>query len=174
MNFIKILSIQFEKFTKSVYFNYDIANLDGKGNMIENARKLVIKNFIDLTEVFTRSPFDTVLLKQKKSIELFGKYDEDQALEEGVKTLEKEKQEIFSFEQVQPSLIFFNQDGQSFSIISNNNKNDPEYKNLKILWNSQNPNQTNWNELVDYKNMKHEDFLGQIKTLFSLDNMNID
>ena len=175
MNFIKILSVQFKKFTNSIYFNYDIANMDQKGPIIKKARIAVIKNFIDLTKVFTRSPFDSVLLKQQKqTMELFGKYDENQAIEEGIMALANDKQEIFSFENIKPSLVFFNQDGQSFSIISNNNKNDPEYKDLKALWNSQNINQNNWNELVDYKNMKHEAFLEQIKNLFSLDKMSID
>ena len=54
-NFIKILSIQFTKFTNSIYFNYELANLDGKGPLIQKSRKAVIKNFIDLTKVFTRS-----------------------------------------------------------------------------------------------------------------------
>ena len=173
-NFIKILSVQFKKFTKSIYFNYDMANLDGKGEIIKKARIAVIENFIDLTKVFTRSPFDTVLLKQKESMDLFGKYDDNEAVAEGVKALANEKQEIFSFEQIKPSLVFFNQDGESFSIISNNDKNDQEYQNLKSLWNSQNPNQNAWNELVDYKNMKHEAFLEQIKNLFSLDKMSIE
>ena len=174
MNFIKILSIQFKKFTKSIYFNYEIANMDLKGETIKNARKMVIKNFIDLTKVFTRSPFDTVLLKQKESMDLFGKYDENQAKEDGIMALANDKQEIFSFEQIKPSLVFFNRDGESFSIISNNDKNDNEYNSLKALWNSQNPNQNNWNDLVDYKNMKHEAFLEQIKNVFALDKMNIE
>ena len=174
MNFIKILSVQFTKFTQSSYFNYEFANENGMGEMMKKSRIAVIKNFIDLTKVFTRSPFDTVLLKQKKSMELFGKYDENQAIEEGVKALANEKQEIFSFEQIKPSLVFFNQDRESFSIISNNDKNDPEYKNLKALWNSQNPDQNFWNELVDYKNMKHDEFLEQIKILFNLNTMSVE
>ena len=60
MNFIKILSIQFKKFTKNINFNYEIANMDGKGEIIKNARKMVIENFIAVTKVFIRSPFDTV------------------------------------------------------------------------------------------------------------------
>jgi len=46
--------------------------------------------------------------------------------------------------------------------------------NLKSLWNSQNPNQQNWNDLVDYKNMKHEEFQEQIKNLFVLKKMSIE
>ena len=98
MKFIKILSVQFKKFTNSAFFKYEYAEENGLGEMMKKSRASIIKNFIDLTKVFTRSPFDTVLLKQKKSLELFGKYDENQAIEEGVKALANEKQEIFSFE----------------------------------------------------------------------------
>ena len=175
MNFIKILSLQFKKFTENVFFNYEYSKKNKIGNheILKKVRKPIIKNFIELTKVFTRSPFDTVLLKQKKSMELFGKYDDNQAIEDGVKALanEDEKQEIFSFKQIKPSLVFFNRDGGSLSIISNNNKNDPEYKILKSLWNSQSldPN----SDLVDYKNLEHEDFLEEIKKLFCLDKMDI-
>ncbi len=176
MNFIKILSVQFKKFLTCIYFDYNLAKLDQKGDVISKARVAVIKNFIELTKVFTQSPFDTVLLRQMKSMKLFGKYDEENAINEGIKALanEDEKKQIFSFEQIKPSLVFFNQDGQSISIISNNNKNEQEYKNLKALWNSQNLDQNNLQELIDYKNMKHEAFLEQVKKLFSLDKMTIE
>ena len=176
MNFIKILSIQFRKFTQNIFFNYELANQDGKGNIISKARKSVISNFISLTKVFTRSPFDGVLLSQNKSIEIFGKYNEDQAIQEGVLQLadEKEKKEIFSFDKIKPSLVFFNRDGGSLSIITNNDKNDEEYNSLKQLWNSQNLNMNVMKELIDYKNMQHNAFLEQIKILFSLDTMSIE
>jgi ABC-type oligopeptide transport system ATPase subunit len=112
-------------------------------------------------------------LRQNKSIKLFEKYDEKKAKEDAVSSLANERQEIFSFDKIEPSLVFFNCDGQSISIISNNNKNDKEYKNLQDLWNSQNCNSSQKNDLIDYKNMKHKQFLEQIKTLFSLDTMDI-
>ena len=176
MNFIKILSIQFKKFTENPYFNYEFAKELGKENIIKNARVSVIKNFIALTKVFTRSPFDTILLKQTKSIEMFKNYDDNQAKEEEINDLadDKNKQEIFSFEQIKPSLVFFNRDGGSLSIISNNNKKDKEYNDLQLLWNSQNMDPNKKIDLVDYKNMEHEAFLNQIKILFSLDKMEIN
>ena len=174
MNFIKILSIQFKKLILHPYFNYEMAVQDGRGDIIKKARVSFIKNCIALTKVFTRSPFDTVLLRQTKSMELFNKYDDEQALQDGVDALANEKQEIFSFKLIKPSLVFFNRDGYSLSIISNNNKNDQEYKDLKELWNSQNINMNQVNELVDYKNLQHEDFLDQIKKLFSLDTMSLE
>ena len=176
MNFIKILSVQFNKFTNNVFFNYDLMKQDGKGPIIEKARVSVISNFISLTKVFTRSPFDGVLLSQNKSMEIFGNYNEDQAIEEGVMKLadENEKKEIFSFKKIKPSLVFFNMDGGSLSIITNNDKNEKEYQDLKNLWNSQNVDPNQVKELIDYKNMQHEAFLEQIKILFSLNLMSVD
>ena len=113
MNFIKILSIQFKKFTENPFFNYEIAKSAGKEKIIKKARESVIKNFIDLTKVFTRSPFKTILIRQNKSIEMFNKYDEIQAREDEIKDLADNKQEIFSFEKINPSLVFFNLDGGS-------------------------------------------------------------
>ena len=170
MNFIKILSIQFKKFTINPYFGLIIPPEDQK---MYDLRKLIIKNFIELTKVFTRSPFDNVLLKQVKSMELFGKYDDAQAIEDGIKDLsnEDEKQEVFSFKKIKPSLIFFNRDGGSISIISNANKNDPEYKDFKELWDSQNMEQNGNKDLVDYKNLEHEAFLEQIQKVFDLKKM---
>ena len=176
MNFIKILSIQFKKFTENPYFNYDIARSTGKEGIIKKARVSVIKNFIALTKVFTRSPFDTVLLRQTKSLELFRNYDDNEARQEEINDLadDNKKQEIFSFEKIKPSLVFFNRDGGSLSIISNNDKNDKEYKDLKELWNSQNVDLNKTEELINYKTMQHEEFLDQIKKLFSLDKMTIE
>ena len=178
MNFIKILSIQFKKFTENIYFNYEMMRQMGAGNLdiIEKSRVSVIRNFIALTKVFTRSPFDTILLKQTKSMEMFGKYDENQAKEEEIMDLadKDKKEEIFSFEQIKPSLVFFNRDGGSLSIITNNDKKDREYNELKQLWNSQNKDPSKIEELIDYKNLQHEGFLEQIKILFSLEKMSIE
>ena len=176
MNFIKILSVQFIKFTNNIYLNYDFAEEPEKKNIIKKARISVISNFIKLTNVFTRSPFDGVLLSQNKSMEIFGKYDENQAIDEGIDKLsdEKQKKEIFSFEKIKPSLVFFNRDGGSLSIISNNNKDEQEYKDLKELWNSQNVEMDEKYDLIDYKKLQHDEFLEQIKILFSLDKMSME
>ena len=158
MNFIKILSIQFKKLTKNIYLNYDLNG--GKEEIIGKARINVVKNIIELTKVFTRSPFDTILVRQDESRKLFGKYDDEQAKEDEIMALANEKQDIFSFEDIKPSLVFFNQDENSLSIISNSNKNDPDYDSLLELWNSNNKNiksieqfekKMNFNDLIDRK-----------------------
>ena len=88
MNFIKILAVQFTKFTNDVFFDCSIvANPD----VIAKARRKIITNFILLTQVFTKSPFDTVLLRQKKSMEIFGNYDEAKMKEDEINILADEK-----------------------------------------------------------------------------------
>ena len=172
-NFIKILSVQFKKFHECIYLNIEIVDPE-RTDIIKQARKTILENFISLTKVFTQSPYDSILNEQIEALNQYGKYDEKKLKENAIKSLSGNKKEIFSFELIKPSLVFFNKDGQSLSIISNNNKNDNEYKNLKALWNSQNVDENVQNELVDYKNLNHEGFLEQIKILFSLDNKNID
>ena len=177
MNFIKILSVQFKKFTNNPYFDYSLYNNKfTEDKLIMKARISVIENFIKLTKVFTQSPFDGVLLSQYKSMKLFGKYNEEKAIEEGIKKLANKdgKREIFSFKQIKPSLVFFNMDGGSLSIITNNDKKDKEYQDLKDLWNSQNAKNAKEKELIDYKSLKHNDFIKEIKQLFSLDKMKED
>ena len=123
MNFIKILSVQFVKFTNSFYFYYDKFSFIKE--VVQNARITIISNFIKLTEVFTRSPFDSVLTMQEKSLEIMGQNSDTKAFEEGLKALsdEKLKREVFSFQKIDPSLVFFSKDGSTYSIISDNDKN---------------------------------------------------
>ena len=171
MNFIKILSVQFTKFCNNIYFNPDpdTQNIEA----VKKARKLVIENFISLTKVFTCSPYDSILLGQAESLKFMDKSNKINIKEEALLSLAKDKKEIFSFEKINPSLVFFNKDGQSLSIITNASKTDNEYIDLMSLWNSQNYGNQNKRELINYKNLSHEEFLNEIKILFSLDNMSI-
>ena len=175
INFIKILSLQFKNFFQSIYFNYQIAFSNGIQDLIMKARVSVIKNFIALTKVFTRSPYDQLLIKrQKDNIDIYNKYDQNAAIEKAITALENEKHEVFSFDDIKPSLVFFNRDKSSFSIISNANKNDEEYKELLELWNSYNFDRRKKIPLVDYKSMTHDQFLDEVKKLFDLNSMSKD
>ena len=174
INFIKILSLQFKKLSTNFYLDYQMAFMNGIGDLIKKARSSIIKNFIALTKVFTRSPYDQLLIKrQTESIDIYNRYDQNLAIEKAISALENEKQEIFSFDDIKPSLVFFNKDGQSFGIISNADKNDEEYKELETLWNSNNPDNRKRIPLIDYKSMSHDKYLEEIQKVFSLDSFNI-
>ena len=193
MNYIKILSELFKKFTISSYLNYAKSIKAKKTFLVGNLRAFIISNYISSTKEFTNSPFDYVLSNKINSVELFGVYDNIRAIQEGIKDLsdKSNKNEIFSFDSIKHNLVFFNHDKQSVSIITNADKNQKEYKMLKLLWNSNNPKLRNYdyiqllnllkfigleklNDLVDYKNLDHESFLGEIKKLFSLNNLSVD
>jgi hypothetical protein len=169
INFIKILAIQFKKFCKNIYFSYEVASACGKADIICDIRKCIIKNFIALTKVFARSPYDEILKRKNVSGKLFGKSQEKKIKEEALISLSREMKEIFSFKLIKPSLVFFNRDGFSLSIITNiDNKEAPEYKELYKLWNSQNFNPEDEGDLIDYKSLSHEKFVKEIHVLFSL------
>ena len=192
MNFIKILSVQFKKFTENPYLSYSHIDEDGiKRDLIKAIRPSVISNLIALTKVFTRSPYDSILLVQNTHFSISGKINENKAKKEEMEIMadKTNKQEIFSFEKIKPSLVFFNRGG-TLSIISNK-KDDEHYKELKLLWNSNNPilgnmeleelveiinhqKMENLDELIDYKSLNHEQFLAEIKNIFSLDKLTID
>ena len=176
INFIKILSVQFKKFTENIYFYCETPEDKGKEDFLKKVRISVIKNFISLANIFTCSPFDSILFKKKKTRQIFKQFDKKEIIQEEIKSLDKEGQKISSFGQIEKSLVFFNLDGYSLSIISNNDKNSKDYKDLKALWNSQNfgEDEDESNELLDYKNMKHKDFLIHIKKLFSINKMNVE
>ena len=171
INFIKILAIQFKKFCKNMYFSYEIASACGKADIICDIRKSFIKNFIALTKVFARSPYDSILIRKNASAKLFDKSQEKKIKEDALISLSSEMKEVFSFKLIKPSLVFFNRDGFSLSIITNiENKDDPEYKELYKLWNSQNFNPEDDSDLIDYKSLSHEKFIKEIQILFSLHN----
>ena len=196
MNFIKILSNQFKSFTESGFFFYEEDSLIK--NVIKKSRYTIITNFIKLTTVFTQSPFDSILTMQEKTMKIMGDYNENKAIDEGIMALadEKAKKEIFSFKKIEPNLVFFNADKATYSIISNNDKTKDDYKDLKLLWNSQKvaydliqsnfkninkikdiisyKNLNNLDDLIDYKNMTHEGFLVEIKKIFNLESMQVE
>ena len=168
INFIKISAIQFKKFCKNFYFNYELGLVCGKGDIICSIRKCAIKYFIILTEAFARSPYDSIL-KKNETVKIYDQTQKRKIKEEALISLSNEIKEVFSFELIKPSLVFFNRDGFSLSIISNiQDKYNPGYKELYLLWNSQNCNPDDDLKLIDYKNLNHEHFIKEIQIIFSL------
>ena len=74
-----------------------------------------------------------------------------------------------------PSLVFINLDGGSVSIITNNEKNEKEYKDLLEFWNSENFDYREIIPLINYKEyFQSEFFIDKIKILFSLDSLGFE
>ena len=78
----------------------------------------MIENLVKLTLYFVKGPYNKIALDQNNTnSQLFGEFDEKKINEIAVKSLSN-KDEIISFEKINPSLVFFNEDIQTFSIIT--------------------------------------------------------
>ena len=75
--------------SKGVFF-FGKKSSDCKDFILLLKENFVLTNFILLTQVFTKSPFDTVLLRQKKSMEIFGNYDDEKMKEDERKRAQDE------------------------------------------------------------------------------------
>ena len=109
-------------------------HFDMKDNTkITNVRKIMIENLVKLTLYFVKGPYNKIALNQEKTnLQLFGDFNENKINEIANQSLSK-KDEIISFEKINPSLVFFNEDIQTFSIITTSKQGDPEYNQLLKL-----------------------------------------
>ena len=189
MAFIHILADQFRKFCSSYYLNPEILirnqhekllRLYGKPERFPEVekltviRKIMIENLVKLTLYFVKGPYYKIVLNQKNTnLQLFSEYNEKKINEIANQSLST-KDEIISFEKINPSLVFFNEDIQTFSIITTSKKGDKEYNQLLKLYNSQEDIQNEKEYLIDYRNLSHENYLEQIKNILNLNTLSIN
>ena len=137
ISFINILAVQLKKLNQNVFLNAH--QLLSSGKKINYIRTIIVKSFINLTKHFTEGAFTDLLKSQETTHKSqFGEYDEGEDVDKGVNDLATNSQRVVSYEEIDPSLLFFHEgDGQLFSIITNKRPNDKEYKDLLGLKNYQ-------------------------------------
>ena len=123
-----------------------LGNLFDQGNLdeifkneekITKVRRIMIENLIKLTLYFVKGPYNKIVLNQQNTnLQLFGEFNEKKINEIANQSLSN-KDEIISFDKINPSLVFFNEDIQTFSIITTSKKGESEYNKLLKLYNSQ-------------------------------------
>ena len=151
-----------------------IINIKNEAKKITNIRKIMIENLVKLTLYFVKGPYNKIALNQENTkIQLFGEFNEEKVNEIANKSLSN-KDEIISFDKINPSLVFFNEDIQTFSIITTSKKGENEYKQLLKLYNSQLNLEHENDSLIDYRNLTHEEFLPQIKNILNLNTLSIE
>ena len=124
---------QFTKFTNNILLDYSSYS---DGETISKGRIIIIKNFLYLAKLFSHSGIDQALKRQINVMKIFDNNNELGENELDLLINENIQDTIFSFESIKSSLVFFNRDGGSISIITNTDKNNQEYKDLKELWNT--------------------------------------
>ena len=203
MAFIHILADQFRKFCMSFYLDPKILmknqeakidrlnmysrrhfgrrELNLERNIIikddekmTNIRKIMIDNLVKLTLYFVKGPYNKIVLNQKNTnIHLFGEFNEKKINEIANQSLSN-KDEIISFEKINPSLVFFNEDIQTFSIITTSKPGENEYNQLLKLYNSQLDFEYEKDSLINYRKLTNEEFLKEVKNILNLNTLSIE
>ena len=132
--YIKVLADQLRKFSINFYLN--IENLND--NLLPGTiRTDIIRAFLDLTSFFTIGAFDKILSEQDFSTnEKLSEFNENEEIAKASERLSKEESIINFSELNDKALIFINNDGQSFTIITCAPKNSDIYQKLESLFNS--------------------------------------
>ena len=151
--FIKILANEFMKFSKCEGYNPKLLlnNAIASGMSPENAkkglelRKFIINSFIQVTRMFLVSPYEKLIKNQNLNQELYSN-DNQQKYINQILSINIDSS---SFDKIKPSLVFFNEDEKSCTIITTCNEKDEEFKNLEKLYYSQG---TEINKLNNDKN----------------------
>ena len=189
-SFINVFSGQLKKF--SMNYSLTAAKLTESGIALKKPnlkklREVMVNSFIQNTIHFTQGAFDKILKAQQDTYKVNveqGNYDENKQEEVAIKAL-SEPGDIISCNKIDPPLVFFHEgEGQDFSIITNDDRNKPEYNKLldlrQSLVNSENlayqlmglnnklmpvPK-----DLKHYTKFKHQDFLQEIRDILSIRN----
>ena len=163
-SFISVLAHQLKYFTKNIYFDVQTMKENGKERNL-SVRIDYVKAFISITAYFTKGAYGKLLNSQEINISL----QEGNSDEKAINMLTDNK-DIISYDKINPSLIFLNDDGQSMTIICTMDKNSKEYQKLYSLYNSMNmPGQPN-KPLIDYKTLGRIEYLTEIKKVLDLKN----
>ena len=170
ISFINILSVQLKRLNRSYCLNAHQLLINKKKCII---RTFMVENFIKFAQNFVQGEFSNII-KNERIIHkrLFGIYDENNDINNAVNSLAfiNEIQNI-SIDNINPSLIFFHENSESFSIITNRKKGDNEYTKLLLLKNSQAFDTKDiLNELPNYKNYTQIQFLKELKEILDIKN----
>ena len=165
--YIKVLADQLRKFSINYYLM--IENLRDS-QLPGTTRTDIIKAFMDLTRYFTISAFDTIVSEQDSSLEnknIYNDFNEDNAIMNATDKL-SEQESVINFNELNDkALVFINNDGQSFTIITCAPKNSEIYIKLDSLFNSGakfGDEKDQHVSIPDYKSMvKNEEFLEVIE-----------
>ena len=133
--FINILSYEFQIFNSCVGFEQE--TLQAMGMKIDEALKLrsiIIDSLIKVTKHFTIGPYEE-LIKTQDNTKIFLKSDDNNNINL-MKSLNIEINSV-TYDDIKPSLVVFNKDKYSVTILTTCSEKEEEFKSLEKLYNSQ-------------------------------------
>ena len=142
--FIKVLYDEFIKFSNCEGYTVEtlINNAIGSGMPKKDAlnlkylRKFIIKSLVQVTQLFLIGPYESLIKSQEINQKLLNENEEGK--ERFINNQLKINIDSISFDEIKPSLVVFNEDGGSCTIITTCSEEDAEFKDLEQLYWSQN------------------------------------
>ena len=163
--FIKVLSDQFSKFLKCNGYTVEtlVNNAIARGMTKEDAlniinlRKFIIYSLVQVTKLFLIGPYENLIKSQRINQKLMNEGEEEKSILIN-KQLSIEIDSV-SFDKIKPSLVVFNKDGNSCTIITTCEEKESEFKNLNNLYNSQNISIKNNETLRNFRKLNNNEIL---------------
>ena len=142
--FIKVLYGELTKFIncQGYFVDYLINNAfalrmneEDTKNLIK-IRKFIVDSFVNVTKLIIIGPYEDLIKSQEINQELFK--NENKEKEKQINSHLNIKIDSISFDKIKPSLVVFNEDGNSCTIITTCSEKENEFKNLEKLYKMQN------------------------------------
>ena len=141
--FIKVLSDEFVKFYNCRGYSVDTLKYNAKASgkkenipKLLHLRKFIIKSLVKVTKLFLVGPYENLIKNQELNQKIMNETNKEK--EEVINEQLNIKIDSISFDEIKPSLIVFNEDGDSCTIITTCSEKDQEFKDLELLYNTQN------------------------------------
>ena len=168
-SFISILGEEFKILANSIFLSSEEINI----KLQDNSRKdlIGIRNFfiqclIEVTKHFIKGAYDEILKEQnyieKKQKSESININNDEKLRNLISTKK------VSFDKIDPSLIIFNDDKQSITIIATCDRKTEYYSKLKALYNSQSLIDKGLIECIDYSTLTVEEYYLELQKVLNL------
>ena len=144
--FIKVLYDEFIKFYNCRGYSVETLNNNAtaskmnKDNTLKllNLRKFIILSLIKVTKLFLVGPYENLIKNQELNQKILNEANEGKEKEKLINEELNIKIDSVSFDEIKPSLIVFNEDGDSCTVITTCSEKDEEFKDLERLYNTQN------------------------------------
>ena len=141
--FIKVLYGELTKFINCQGYSVDFLINNAKALRMNEEdtknliilRKFIVDSFVNITKLIIIGPYEDLIKSQKINQKLL---NENKEKEEQINSYLNIKIDSISFDKIKPSLVVFNEDGNSCTIITTCSEKENEFKNLEKLYKLQN------------------------------------
>ena len=154
--FIKVLYDEFKQFSNCHAITPN--NLRSFNIEPSNIRKFIIDSLVKLTKLFILGPYEDLIKDQEINKKLLNS-EKNEEKEKLINYNLKININSISFDQIKPSILVFNEDGNSISIIATCSENEQEFHNLEQLYNSQNIDKT---KLKNFQKLESQEILNSV------------